>query len=102
MAIEDAAAIGRCLSESPDIATAFERYERARVPRCNRVTRLSRLFGWCLQLENPFLIRAATRRCSEAATPGAWNAWPGSLTPPPRQRGGSKAARGTPAFETGN
>lgn len=58
MAIEDAAAIGRCLSESPDIGTALTRYERARVARCNRVTRLSRLFGWCLQLENPFLIWA--------------------------------------------
>ena len=62
MAIEDAAAIAQALSETADIGVALANYETARVTRCNRVTRMSRLFGWCLQLENPVLswVRNAT------------------------------------------
>jgi 2-polyprenyl-6-methoxyphenol hydroxylase-like FAD-dependent oxidoreductase len=72
MAIEDAAVIARSLSDSTDIGAALARYEAARLTRCNRVTRLSRVFGWCLQLENPLLIRArnATMFRGSDASPG--------------------------------
>jgi 2-polyprenyl-6-methoxyphenol hydroxylase-like FAD-dependent oxidoreductase len=55
MAIEDAAALGRALSETKDVRVALSRYETARVARCNRVTRTSRIFGRFLQTENLLL-----------------------------------------------
>ena len=55
MAIEDAAALGRALGETKDLRTALASYETARVARCNRVTRTSRLLGRLLQTGNPLL-----------------------------------------------
>ena len=53
MAIEDAAALGRALGETKDMGAALASYEAARVARCNRVTRTSRLLGRFLQTGNP-------------------------------------------------
>ena len=55
MAIEDAAALGQALSETKDLRAALSRYEAARVTRCNRVTRTSRVLGRFLQTENALL-----------------------------------------------
>jgi 2-polyprenyl-6-methoxyphenol hydroxylase-like FAD-dependent oxidoreductase len=70
MAIEDAAAIGRALSGTKDVRVALASYETARVARCNRVTRTSRILGRFLQTENPLLswVRNTTlARGSEAS-----------------------------------
>jgi 2-polyprenyl-6-methoxyphenol hydroxylase-like FAD-dependent oxidoreductase len=66
----DAAAIGRALSETKDVRVALASYETARVARCNRVTRTSRILGRFLQTENPLLswVRNTTlARGSEAS-----------------------------------
>ena len=55
MAIEDATALGRALGETKDLRAALASYETARVARCNRVTRTSRLLGRLLQTGNPLL-----------------------------------------------
>ena len=70
MAIEDAAAIGRALSGTKDVRVALASYETARVARCNRVTRTSRILGRFLQTENTLLswVRNTTlARGSEAS-----------------------------------
>ncbi|MGW0244889.1 FAD-dependent oxidoreductase [Micromonospora sp. LA-10] len=40
MALEDAATLGRCLRDAPDLRQAFHRYERARRERVERVIRI--------------------------------------------------------------
>ncbi len=57
-AIEDAVALGACLNEATDIATALQLYEKRRVTRANNITRLAHLIGQSVQWENPLLSGA--------------------------------------------
>ncbi|MDR6549152.1 FAD-dependent monooxygenase [Paenibacillus qinlingensis] len=54
-AIEDAIVLARCLQHS-DIPAALTAYEKERMPRVNRITKMSRSMGRIVQLENPLLI----------------------------------------------
>lgn len=56
-AIEDAAVLGTCLSESDSVQAALIDYERRRYSRTARVVRLSRLAGRVAQTRNPLLRR---------------------------------------------
>ena len=57
-ALEDAVILGRALRAAPDIAAAWQVYERTRRPRAAFVTRASRRIGALGQLENPLAIAA--------------------------------------------
>ncbi|HEY4455279.1 MAG TPA: FAD-dependent monooxygenase [Pseudonocardiaceae bacterium] len=57
-AIEDAAALGSCLSESDSVAAALVAYERGRFARTAQLVRRSRLAGRVAQTRNP-LVRGA-------------------------------------------
>ena len=57
-ALEDAVVISRALHAAPDIATAWQLYERTRRLRAAFVTRASRRIGAMGQLENPLAIAA--------------------------------------------
>ena len=54
-AIEDAVALGACLNEATDIATALQLYEKRRVTRANNITRLAHFIGQSVQWDNPML-----------------------------------------------
>jgi len=56
-AIEDAGALARHLSETPDLATALSRYDAERRPATTKLVKRSRAIGRVGQLENP-LVRA--------------------------------------------
>lgn len=51
-AIEDAIVLDRCLSQESDAATAFRKYETARLARTARVVKEARRFGALGQIEN--------------------------------------------------
>ncbi len=67
-AIEDAVALGRCVSEGNDVTWALRRYERERAPRANMITRQSRLIGRVAQWDNPLACRL--RDATLRALPG--------------------------------
>jgi 2-polyprenyl-6-methoxyphenol hydroxylase-like FAD-dependent oxidoreductase len=54
-AIEDAIALASCLKDTTNIAAALKSYEKQRVTRANRITRLAHFIGQAVQWENPFL-----------------------------------------------
>jgi len=54
-ALEDAVALGDSLRRAPDLAGAFELYERRRLRRANRVVAMSRQGSRSVQIENPLL-----------------------------------------------
>ncbi len=58
LAIEDAAALAKCLSVSGDVATAFRAYANMRRPRVARIARQSRHIGMIGQWENRWLVQA--------------------------------------------
>ncbi|GGG36403.1 FAD-dependent monooxygenase [Hymenobacter glacieicola] len=55
MAVEDAAVLAQCLTETPDIPQAFRRFELRRRARTTRIIQTSWLLGRVGQLENPLL-----------------------------------------------
>ncbi|WP_172332329.1 NAD(P)/FAD-dependent oxidoreductase, partial [Mangrovicoccus sp. HB161399] len=60
MAIEDAAVLARCLSETgmADYATAFGMYERTRKERATKVQSISNANTWLKQPEDPAWVYA--------------------------------------------
>jgi 2-polyprenyl-6-methoxyphenol hydroxylase-like FAD-dependent oxidoreductase len=54
-AIEDAVALAGCLKDTTNIAAALKNYEKRRVTRTNRITRLAHFIGQAVQWENPIL-----------------------------------------------
>jgi 2-polyprenyl-6-methoxyphenol hydroxylase-like FAD-dependent oxidoreductase len=54
-AIEDAVALADCLKDTTNIAAALKNYEKRRVTRTNRITRLAHFIGQAVQWENPIL-----------------------------------------------
>jgi 2-polyprenyl-6-methoxyphenol hydroxylase-like FAD-dependent oxidoreductase len=54
-AIEDAVTLADCLKNTDDIATALKNYQKRRITRANRITRLAHFIGQAVQSENPFL-----------------------------------------------
>jgi 2-polyprenyl-6-methoxyphenol hydroxylase-like FAD-dependent oxidoreductase len=54
-AIEDAIAIADCLKDAMNIAEALKEYEKRRVARVNRITRLAHFVGQAVQWDNPIL-----------------------------------------------
>ena len=57
-ALEDAVVIARTLHAAPDVASAWQMYERTRRSRAAFITRASRRIGAMGQLENPLAIAA--------------------------------------------
>lgn len=55
MAIEDAVALARCLSQEKDLAAALNRYEAQRKPRTTWMMNQSRAVGRLAHLENSLL-----------------------------------------------
>jgi len=69
-ALEDAVALGRCLSSGSDVVAALRDYERQRIPRANAFVTRSRLAGRVARVSNPLLAairNAALRRINPAA-----------------------------------
>ena len=56
-ALEDAVVLGECLVEEPDIPRALREYERRRLPRANRIVRLSRQASRAVQSESRLICR---------------------------------------------
>ena len=54
-AIEDAVALAVCLKDTTNIAAALKNYEKRRVTRVNRITRLAHFIGQAVQWDNPIL-----------------------------------------------
>jgi 2-polyprenyl-6-methoxyphenol hydroxylase-like FAD-dependent oxidoreductase len=54
-AIEDAVALADCLKDTTDISEALKNYERRRITRTNRISRLAHYIGQAVQWENPIL-----------------------------------------------
>lgn len=54
-AIEDAVALADSLKDTTNIAAALKNYEKRRVTRANRITRLAHFIGQAVQWENPIL-----------------------------------------------
>jgi 2-polyprenyl-6-methoxyphenol hydroxylase-like FAD-dependent oxidoreductase len=54
-AIEDAIALADCLKGTTNIAEALKNYEKRRVTRTNRITRMAHFTGQAVQWENPIL-----------------------------------------------
>jgi 2-polyprenyl-6-methoxyphenol hydroxylase-like FAD-dependent oxidoreductase len=54
-AIEDAVALADCLKDTTNIAAALKNYEKRRVTRVNRITRLAHFIGQAVQWDNPIL-----------------------------------------------
>jgi 2-polyprenyl-6-methoxyphenol hydroxylase-like FAD-dependent oxidoreductase len=55
LAIEDAVALANCLKDTANISEALKNYEKQRVTRANRITRLAHFIGQTVQWENPIL-----------------------------------------------
>jgi 2-polyprenyl-6-methoxyphenol hydroxylase-like FAD-dependent oxidoreductase len=53
MAIEDSAALARCLTRYPESAVALGAYQQLRYARTSQVTRISRYYGVIAQWKNP-------------------------------------------------
>lgn len=58
MALEDALVLAKCISNSPSIANAFERYESLRRPRATHIQQRSLTMGWIGQWDNRLLVAA--------------------------------------------
>ena len=54
-AIEDAVALADCLKDTTHISVALKNYEKRRIARANRTTRLAHFIGQAVQWENPIL-----------------------------------------------
>ncbi len=54
-AIEDAVAIADCLKKTTNIPAALINYEKQRIKRVSRITRVAHFTGKAVQWENPFL-----------------------------------------------
>ncbi|HYX49535.1 MAG TPA: FAD-dependent monooxygenase, partial [Ktedonobacteraceae bacterium] len=54
-AIEDAVTLADCLKNTTNVVTALKNYEKRRITRTNRITRLAHFMGQAVQWENPFL-----------------------------------------------
>jgi len=54
-AIEDAVALANCLKGSTNIVVSLQNYEKQRVTRANRITRLAHFIGQAVQWDNPVL-----------------------------------------------
>jgi 2-polyprenyl-6-methoxyphenol hydroxylase-like FAD-dependent oxidoreductase len=54
-AIEDAIALANCLNETANVRAALKNYEKRRITRANRITRLAHYIGQAVQWENPIL-----------------------------------------------
>ena len=54
-AIEDAIALANCLKETANIRAALKNYEKRRITRATRITRLAHYIGQAVQWENPIL-----------------------------------------------
>jgi 2-polyprenyl-6-methoxyphenol hydroxylase-like FAD-dependent oxidoreductase len=68
-ALEDAVALGRCLSSGGDVVSSLRDYERQRIPRANAFVTRSRLAGRIARVSNPVLAamrNAAMRRINPA------------------------------------
>ncbi|MFN3208526.1 MAG: FAD-dependent monooxygenase [Roseovarius sp.] len=59
MALEDAYALGRCLQEQPDLASAFDAYHAMRADRVRRVVHAASRNAWKFHLSLPPLRLAA-------------------------------------------
>ena len=57
-ALEDAVVVARAVRAAPDIAAAWQLYERTRKPRASSITLASRRIGALGQLENPLAAAA--------------------------------------------
>ena len=77
MAIEDAAKIGRALSETKELKVAVASRETAQVAHCTCMTQTSRILGRLLQTENPLLswIRNTTLAMGSEASRLERQAW---------------------------
>ena len=56
-AVEDAAVLADCLTETASVPDAFQDFERRRRARTARIVRLSWQLGKAAQIENPLLVR---------------------------------------------
>ncbi len=54
-AIEDAIALANCLKETANIRATLKNYEKRRITRATRITRLAHYIGQAVQWENPIL-----------------------------------------------
>jgi 2-polyprenyl-6-methoxyphenol hydroxylase-like FAD-dependent oxidoreductase len=54
-AIEDAVALADCLKDTANVSAALKNYEKRRIARTNRTTRLAHFIGQAVQWENPIL-----------------------------------------------
>ena len=54
-AIEDAVALADCLKDTTHISVALKNYEKRRIVRTNKTTRLAHFIGQAVQWENPIL-----------------------------------------------
>lgn len=77
MAVEDAAVLARCLSETADVTQAFRRFEQRRRPRTARVVSTSWHLGRVGQLENSLLtkLRNTVMRLLPSAVSQSQMAW---------------------------
>ncbi|RPD45388.1 FAD-binding protein [Hymenobacter sediminis] len=77
MAVEDAAVLAQCLSESTDVAHAFRRFELRRRSRTTRVVTTSWYLGQVGQLESPLLtkLRNTAMRLLPPAVSRSQMAW---------------------------
>jgi 2-polyprenyl-6-methoxyphenol hydroxylase-like FAD-dependent oxidoreductase len=57
MAIEDAACLAKCVTGSPNVASAFRAYETLRRSRTARIARQARRIGAIGQWENPWIVK---------------------------------------------
>lgn len=56
-ALEDAVVVGRCLSETPDVALALRQYEARRLARTSAIVLQARRLGQVAQWSNPLACR---------------------------------------------
>jgi len=54
-AIEDAVVLADCLKDTTNVAVALKNYEKRRIERTNRTTRLAHFIGQAVQWDNPVL-----------------------------------------------
>lgn len=54
-AIEDAVVLADCLKDTTNVIAALQNYEKRRITRTNRTTRLAHFIGQAVQWENPIL-----------------------------------------------
>ena len=59
--LEDAAALGRCMSETDDAEAALRAYERVRIPRTSAVVKQSRRVAWTGEWHKPITVAVRNR-----------------------------------------